>query len=91
MDLGVLDQAFEYTKTSSRFGGLLVARRGYLVYEKYFGESLARGDSEHGFLRQNVYQHVPWDAAASDCESLPGRSWPRRRLRPNTFPRRRSR
>ncbi len=39
MDLGVLDQAFEYTKTSSRFGGLLVARRGYLVYEKYFGRA----------------------------------------------------
>lgn len=34
-----LDQAFEYTKTTSRFGGLLVARRGYLVYERYFGRA----------------------------------------------------
>ena len=39
MDLAALDQAFEYTKGTSRFGGLLVARRGYLVYEKYFGRA----------------------------------------------------
>src|SRR4051794_39365417 len=34
-----LDQAFEYAKTTSRYGGLLVTRRGYLVYEKYFGRA----------------------------------------------------
>jgi CubicO group peptidase (beta-lactamase class C family) len=39
IDLDALDQALEYSKTTSRFGGLLVARRGYLVYEKYFGRS----------------------------------------------------
>src|ERR1700685_3907313 len=39
MDLRALDQAFEYTKATSRFGGLLVARHGYLVYEKYFGRA----------------------------------------------------
>lgn len=39
MDLAGLDRAFEYTKTTSRFGGLLVARHGYLVYEKYFGRA----------------------------------------------------
>jgi CubicO group peptidase (beta-lactamase class C family) len=39
MDLAALDRAFEYTKGTSRFGGLLVARRGYLVYEKYFGRA----------------------------------------------------
>ena len=39
MDSAALDQAFEYTKTTSRFGGLLVARHGYLVYEKYFGRA----------------------------------------------------
>ena len=39
MDLAALDLAFEYTKETSRFGGLLVARRGYLVYEKYFGRA----------------------------------------------------
>jgi CubicO group peptidase (beta-lactamase class C family) len=39
MDLAALDQAFEYTKATSRFGGLLVARHGYLVYEKYFGRA----------------------------------------------------
>ena len=39
IDLGALDQAFEYTKRTSRFGGLLVARRGYLLYERYFGRA----------------------------------------------------
>jgi CubicO group peptidase (beta-lactamase class C family) len=39
MDLAALDRAFEYTKTTSRFGGLLVVRHGYLVYEKYFGRA----------------------------------------------------
>ena len=39
LDLIALDRAFEYTKTTSRFGGLLVARHGYLVYEKYFGRA----------------------------------------------------
>jgi CubicO group peptidase (beta-lactamase class C family) len=39
MDLEALDRAFEYTKATSRFGGLLVARHGYLVYEKYFGRA----------------------------------------------------
>jgi CubicO group peptidase (beta-lactamase class C family) len=39
MDVSALDSAFEYSKTTSRFGGLLVARHGYLVYEKYFGRA----------------------------------------------------
>src|SRR6202051_3564409 len=37
MDLGRLDQAFEFEKETSQHGGLLVVRHGYLVYEKYFG------------------------------------------------------
>ena len=38
MDLERLDQAFAYAKTSTKNGGLLVARRGWLVYERYFGK-----------------------------------------------------
>jgi CubicO group peptidase (beta-lactamase class C family) len=38
MDLGRLDQAFEFEKETSQHGGLLVVRHGYLVYEKYFGK-----------------------------------------------------
>ena len=38
MDLGRLDQAFEYEKETSQHGGLIVVRHGYLVYEKYFGK-----------------------------------------------------
>src|SRR5207237_5384858 len=34
-----LDQAFEYTKRTSQHGGLLVARHGWLVYERYFGRA----------------------------------------------------
>ncbi len=37
MDLTKLDQAFEYASRSSQHGGLLVARHGYLVYERYYG------------------------------------------------------
>ena len=39
IDVRRLDQAFEYTKTTSKYGGLLVARHGWLVYEKYFGRA----------------------------------------------------
>ncbi|HEY4050499.1 MAG TPA: serine hydrolase, partial [Acidobacteriaceae bacterium] len=37
IDSSRLDQAFQYTQTTSQHGGLLVVRHGYLVYEKYFG------------------------------------------------------
>lgn len=37
IDVSKLDEAFEYAKTTSQHGGLLVARRGWLVYERYFG------------------------------------------------------
>jgi len=37
LDEAKLDAAFEYTKTTSQHGGLLVVRQGKLVYEKYFG------------------------------------------------------
>jgi CubicO group peptidase (beta-lactamase class C family) len=42
MDVGRLDQAFEYTQRTTQHGGLLVVRHGWLVYEKYFG----RGNRE---------------------------------------------
>lgn len=42
IDVARLDQAFQYTQTTSQHGGLLVARHGYLVYERYFG----RGNRE---------------------------------------------
>jgi CubicO group peptidase (beta-lactamase class C family) len=38
IDTARLDQAFQYTQTTSQHGGLLVVRKGYLVYEKYFGK-----------------------------------------------------
>jgi CubicO group peptidase (beta-lactamase class C family) len=37
IDVKRLDQAFEYTQRTTKHGGLLVVRHGYLVYEKYFG------------------------------------------------------
>jgi len=42
MDVHKLDMAFEYASRSSQHGGLLVARHGWLVYEKYYG----RGNRE---------------------------------------------
>jgi CubicO group peptidase (beta-lactamase class C family) len=38
MDLTKLDYAFDYASRSSQHGGLLVVRRGFLVYEKYYGK-----------------------------------------------------
>jgi CubicO group peptidase (beta-lactamase class C family) len=42
VDVRRLDMAFEYAKRTSPHGGLLVARHGYLVYERYYG----RGNRE---------------------------------------------
>ncbi len=39
MDLSRLDRAYDFTQRCSQNGGLLVVRRGYLVYEKYFGRA----------------------------------------------------
>ena len=37
VDVGSLDEAFHYARQTSKNGGLLVIRRGWLVYERYFG------------------------------------------------------
>ena len=37
MERSKLDETFEFIKGSSKNGGLLVVRRGWLVYERYFG------------------------------------------------------
>ena len=37
MNRGRLDETFEFIKGSTKNGGLLVVRKGWLVYEKYFG------------------------------------------------------
>lgn len=39
MDLSRLEQAFDFTQRCSQNGGLLVVRRGYLVFERYFGRA----------------------------------------------------
>jgi CubicO group peptidase (beta-lactamase class C family) len=39
IDKSRLDQAFQYTQTTSQHGGLVVVRHGYVVYEKYFGRA----------------------------------------------------
>jgi CubicO group peptidase (beta-lactamase class C family) len=39
MDLSKLDQAWEQTQRSTQNAGLIVVRRGYLVYEKYAGRA----------------------------------------------------
>ena len=38
MDPQKLDYAFEYASRTSQHGGLLVARHGYLVFERYYGK-----------------------------------------------------
>ena len=39
MDLRKLDQAWEQTQRCTQNAGLIVVRRGYLVYEKYAGRA----------------------------------------------------
>lgn len=39
MDRKTLDHAFDYIQGSTRHGGLLVVRHGWLVYERYFGRA----------------------------------------------------
>lgn len=39
IDPARLDAAFEFTSRCSQNGGLLIVRRGYLVFEKYFGRA----------------------------------------------------
>ena len=39
MDLSKLDQAWDFTQRCTQNGGLLVVRRGHLVFEKYFGRA----------------------------------------------------
>jgi len=38
IDIAKLDTAFNFVRTTTHNGGLLVVRHGYLVYEKYFGK-----------------------------------------------------
>lgn len=37
IDKALLDQAFDFVRTTTKNGGLLVVRHGWLVYENYFG------------------------------------------------------
>ncbi len=39
LDPVALDRAFDYIKLTTKHGGLLVARHGWLVYERYFGRA----------------------------------------------------
>ena len=39
VDTQKLDSAFEWAKLTTKHGGLLVARNGWLVYERYFGRA----------------------------------------------------
>jgi len=47
VDQAELDKAFEYIKTTTKNGGLLVACRGRLVYERYFGRAHRDANPNH--------------------------------------------
>jgi len=46
MDLGKLDQAWEQTQRCTQNAGLIVVRRGYLVYEKYAGRAFRNANPD---------------------------------------------
>ncbi len=47
VDQAELDKAFEFIKATTKNGGLLVARRGRLVYERYFGRAHRDANPNH--------------------------------------------
>ena len=69
IDVKRLDQALEYTKTSSRYGGLLVARHGYLVYEKYFGRA-SREVTPNMASCGKMFTSVSWGILLKENPSL---------------------
>lgn len=46
IELSRLQRAFQYTKTTSRHGGLLVVRRGHLVFQDYFGRASSQANPD---------------------------------------------
>jgi len=46
MDLGKLEPAFVITERSTAHGGLLVVRKGYLCFERYFGRASRNGNPD---------------------------------------------
>jgi len=46
MDLAQLERAWEFTQRCSQNGGLLVVRKGYLVFEKYYGRAQRNGNPD---------------------------------------------
>ncbi len=47
VDQAALDKAYNYIQTTTKNGGLLVARRGRLVYERYFGRAHRDANPNH--------------------------------------------
>jgi CubicO group peptidase (beta-lactamase class C family) len=47
VDRAALDKAYRYIQTTTKNGGLLVARRGRLVYERYFGRAHRNANPNH--------------------------------------------
>jgi CubicO group peptidase (beta-lactamase class C family) len=50
VDQAALDKAFDYVQTTTKNGGLLVARRGRLVYERYFGRAHRDATPNHASI-----------------------------------------
>lgn len=50
MNAARLDEAFEYVKGTSKHGGLLVVRHGWLVYERYFGRAHRNANANHASI-----------------------------------------
>ncbi len=71
MDLPRLEQAFEFTERCTQNGGLLVVRKGYLVFEKYFGRAHRNANPDMastgkaytsiacGIMLQEFHQAIP--------------------------------
>ncbi|MEX2235281.1 MAG: hypothetical protein WD824_24165 [Cyclobacteriaceae bacterium] len=53
MDRDKLDDAFAFIRTTTRNGGLLVVRHGYLVYENYFGKGQRHATPNLGSCRKS--------------------------------------
>ncbi len=50
IDLALMDEALEFAAKTSKHGGLLVARHGWLVYERYFGKAHREATPNHASI-----------------------------------------
>jgi CubicO group peptidase (beta-lactamase class C family) len=69
MDLARLDEAFEFAQRTTKYGGLLVVRHGYLVYEKYYGKGSREANPNMASIGK-TFTSVAWGILLKERRDL---------------------